>query len=152
MTQSTYSVQRATIAEFDNYPAAQAAVDLLADKDFEVGTVRIVGHDLTSVEQVLGKRTYGRAAGYGALSGAWLGLMLGVLFALFVPAIAWLNVILWSVLIAAAFGAVFGLLGHALSSKERSFAAASTIKAASYSVEVVADRADEALRLLAAGR
>lgn len=152
MTNITYTPQRATVAEFDSYQSAQAAVDLLADKDFEVGTVRIVGHDLKSVEQVIGKRTYGKAALYGALSGAWFGLLVGFLLALFVPAVAWFAVIVWSLLIAAVFGAIFGLISHAITGKDRSFAATSGIRAGSYTVEVLADRADEALRLISAGR
>jgi len=152
LNQPTYTPTRAIIAEFDNYASAQAAVDLLADKDFEVGTVRIVGHDLKSVEQIIGKRTYGRSALYGALGGAWFGLLLGILFGIFMPAVAWLSVIGWSVLVAAVFGLIFGLISHALTGKDRSFAATSGIKASSYFVEVLADRADEALRILAAGR
>ena len=133
-------------------PAGPGRVDLLADKDFEVGTVRIVGHDLKSVEIIGGKMTYGRAALYGFGSGAWFGLMIGLLFGLFSPGIVWVNVVLGSVLVGGLFGLIFGLIGHAIGGKARGFSSANTMKASSYTVEVNADRADEALRILAAGR
>lgn len=77
--------------------------------------------------------------------------MLGFLFALFVP-VVWFSVIGWSLLIAAAFGAVFGLISHAITGRDRSFAATKGLKADSYTVEVLADRADEAIQILSAGR
>lgn len=152
MTQFTVTPQRAVIAEFDNYPSAQSAVDLLADKDFEVGTARIVGHDLKSVELVRGKMTWGRAALFGFLGGAWFGLLLGLLLAIFVPAVVWLSVVLGGVIFAGLFGLVFGLISFAVTGKERGFRSDLTMKASSYTVEVPVERADEALRILAAGR
>ena len=152
MTQLITTPQRTVIAEYTEYLPAQAAVDLLADKDFEVGTVRIGGHDLKSVEIIGGKMTYGCAALYGFGSGAWFGLMIGLLFGLFSPGIVWVNVVLGSVLVGGLFGLIFGLIGHAIGGKARGFSSANTMKASSYTVEVNADRADEALRILAAGR
>lgn len=144
--------QRAVIAEFENYSSAQAAVDLLADKSFEVGNVRIVGHNLTSVEVVRGKMTYGKAALYGFGGGAWFGLLFGLLFAIFVPSVVWLNVVLSAVVFTGLFGLVFGLISHAVTGRERGFHSDTAVKATNYTVEVPAERADEALRLLAAGR
>ncbi len=153
MTQTmNFTPQRAVIAEFSNYESAEAAVDLLADKDFEVGTARIVGHDLKSVEQIIGKRTYGRSALWGAMGGAWFGLLMGLLFGLFLPSVVWATAMLGSVLLAALFGLVFGLLSHAISGRDRSFTATKGLKAGTYTVEVLAERADEAHRILQAGR
>ena len=96
--------------------------------------------------------TYGKAALYGFLGGAWFGLLIGILMGIFVPAIAWINVVLWAVVLAGVFGLIWGLISHALTGRERSFHSVRATKASSYTVEVLANRADEALRVLSAGR
>ena len=57
-----------TVASFETYPEAQAAVDKLAKAAFPVKELAIVGTDLTSVERITGTLSWGRAAGAGALS------------------------------------------------------------------------------------
>ena len=86
-----------TVASFETYQEAQGAVDRLAKAEFPVKELAIVGTDLTSVERITGKLTWGRAASAGALSGAWLGTFLGLLFFIFSPT-----------------GAGLGLLGSAI--------------------------------------
>ena len=54
-----------TVATFETYPEAQAAVDTLAKADFPVKELAIVGTDLTTVERVTGKLSWGRAARRG---------------------------------------------------------------------------------------
>ncbi|MGH3859483.1 general stress protein [Actinokineospora sp.] len=70
------------IGSYDSYDEAQRAVDHLARKDFPVETLTIVGIDPMLVERVDGKLTWGRVLGAGAASGAWLGLMVGLLLSL----------------------------------------------------------------------
>jgi hypothetical protein len=53
---------RRVIATFDNYADAERAVDYLADRQFEVQRVAIVGRDLQLVEQSTGGMNYGLAA------------------------------------------------------------------------------------------
>lgn len=137
----------ATIAEYSEYPEAQAAVDRLSDNDFEVGAVRIVGHDLTSVEAVRGRMTYGRAALYGAGSGAWLGLLIGLLMSIFLIG-AFFGPVIWSIIIGAVWGAIFGLLAFAATGNARNFSSSTAMTAGRYSVEVPTDRADAALQIL----
>ena len=69
----------------DSYEEAQRAVDYLSDHEFPVQDVLIVGTDLKQLERVTGRLTRGRVIGAGALSGAWLGLFVGTIFALFDP-------------------------------------------------------------------
>lgn len=140
-----------TVADFSDYTAAQSAVDLLSDSGFEVGATRIVGHDLKSVEIVRGRMNYGKAALYGAGSGAWFGLLIGLLMAFFVPVgILW--TILGAVVFGAIWGAIFGLIAFAAQGQSRNFHSASTMKASSYTVEVPFDRAQAAHDILAKGR
>jgi hypothetical protein len=70
-----------TVARFDDYETAQRAVDRLSDDGFPVEKLDIVGSDLQLVERVTGRLTRGRAAGKGAISGLWAGLLFGILIA-----------------------------------------------------------------------
>nr|WP_316303313.1 general stress protein [Clavibacter michiganensis] len=96
---------REVIASYTEYADAQAAVDTLSDKEFPVASTQIVGHDVRTVETVTGRVTNGSAAVRGAAGGAWFGLMLGLLFGIFTPGVAWLGVLLVAVGIGALWGA-----------------------------------------------
>ena len=48
------------VGSYATYAEAQRAVDYLADRDFPVGDVTIVGVDLMLVERVIGRLTWGR--------------------------------------------------------------------------------------------
>ena len=74
--------------------------------------VRIVGNGLRSVESVTGRLTNGRAALAEATSGAWFGLLLGLLIGLFDSRSVWLAVLPGSLLISMFWGAAFGFLAH----------------------------------------
>lgn len=71
--------QMVPIARFHQHEEAQAAVDLLGEKDFPVAGLSIVGTDLRQVEHILGKVTYGRLALSGAITGILYGVMLALL-------------------------------------------------------------------------
>lgn len=58
-----------SLGVYEHYPAAQHAVDYLADEGFPVQNVEIVGTELRSVERVTGRITRGKIAAAGALSG-----------------------------------------------------------------------------------
>ena len=60
----------AVLAEFKDYLQAQRLVDRLSDEKFPVEHVRIVGLGISSVEQVTGRMTKGKAALAGAAGGA----------------------------------------------------------------------------------
>ena len=53
---------RPILVSFKTYEEAQAAVDNLSDNKFPVEHVTIIGNDLRSVEVVLGRMSWGRAA------------------------------------------------------------------------------------------
>jgi hypothetical protein len=136
-----------TVATYADYLAAQRAVDYLSDNRFPVDRVTIVGSDLALVEQVVGRLTLARAALAGAATGAWIGLLIGLLLGIFAVD-GWLWVILVAVAIGALWGAVFGLIAHALTGGRRDFSSFSTLAAKEYAVVVDADHADAARDLL----
>lgn len=152
MTQTPSAPAGVIISSFDDYIAAQSAVDLLSDKKFDVSAARIVGHDLHLVEQVSGRMTKGRAALYGAGSGAWFGLLLGLLLGIFLPNPVWLSLLLFGLALGAIWGAVFGFFGHLATGGRRDFTSLRSLQAKRYDLVVAPGLAEEARKLLAAGR
>jgi hypothetical protein len=136
-----------TVASFDTYSEAQRAVDRLAQADFPVKQVSIVGDGLKSVERVTGKLSYGRAAGAGALSGAWLGLFFGLLLVIINPA-SDLVFVGAAVLIGAAFGMMFTIVSYAVNRRRRDFTSVMQVIATSYAVTVSAELANRARNVL----
>ena len=139
------------IATYDTYVEAQRAVDFLADEQFAVENISIVGSDLKMVERVTGRLTRGRAAIAGAASGAWFGLFVGVLLSLFATksGTSGFALIILALIYGAAFGAIFGFVGHALSGGKRDFTSRSKIVSSRYEIVVVWAQADNAREVLA---
>jgi len=120
-----------TVTSYDDYAAAQRAVDRLSDDGFPVEHLDIIGSDLRLVERVTGRLTNARAAAAGAVSGAWFGLMIGLLLGLFTSG-SWLGLLVAGAVIGTAWGALFGFLGHAATRGARDFASARTLVAMRY--------------------
>lgn len=136
-----------TVASFEDYTDAQRAVDTLADQQFPVEHLDIIGSDLRLVERVTGRLTKGRAAAAGAASGAWFGLFIGFLLGLFTSG-AWLGLLLTGLVIGAVWGGVFGFFGHAATRGARDFASARTLVALRYDVVARGGHADAARHAL----
>lgn len=136
------------VGTYDDYPAAQKAVDYLADQKFAVENLAIVGSDLRQVERVTGRLTYGKAALGGLAAGAWLGLFVGLLLGLFTDE-GWLAIILLSVLWGAIFMMIFGVVGYAFTGGRRDFTSQSVTIAGRYEIYCQHQHAEEARNLLA---
>ncbi|MFI0351033.1 general stress protein [Actinomadura sp. 9N407] len=139
---STHAVppttDRQIVGSYTTYEGAQRAVDFLSDDKFPVEHTAIIGSDLKMVETVLGRVTKAKAALAGAGSGAWFGLLVGLLLTFFtVNHSAVFPLLLGGIIFGAVFGAVFGFIAHAATGGRRDFASRSQIVAASY--DVVAD-------------
>ena len=133
---------------FQTYLEAQHAVDFLADREFPVHLVTIVGADLRMVERITGRLTYARVAGAGALSGAWFGLFVGLLLSLFSASPSF-SVMLPALLIGAGFGVLFGVVTYSMTGGKRDFTSSSQVVAGSYAVLSQAAEAARARQLLA---
>lgn len=139
------------IATYGTYQEAQSAVDKLADTDgFPVQSTAIVGNDMKSVERVTGRLSWGRAAGAGAASGLWLGLLFGLVTTIFTPANAnpGTGYLIGAVLLGAAFGIVFGLISYAVSRNRRDFSSVMQVIASTYSIVVDPQVANRARNIL----
>ena len=139
-----------SLAVYDDYAAAQKAVDFLSDEKFPVEQCMIVGTDLKRIERITGRLTNGKVAAGGLLSGIWLGLFVGLIFALFTEEDV-LGVILSTTLIGALFGVIWALIGYAMTRGQRDFSSVTQVVATRYEVLVehkVAARARELLAQL----
>jgi hypothetical protein len=136
------------VASYDTYGEAQAAVDSLAHADFPVAEVSIVGNDLKSVERVIGKQSYARAAISGALSGLWLGLFFGFFLVVLSPTATSLPFIAAASLIGAGFGLLFRVVTYSISRRRRDFTSTMQVIATSYSLIVGPDVANKARNVL----
>lgn len=135
------------VAVFNDYASAQRAVDFLSDSKFPVERTAIVGTNLRLVESVVGRMTVGRAALAGAGTGAWFGLLVGLLLGIFAVS-DWWRVVLLGIVIGAIWGAIFGAIAHAMTGGRRDFSSVSGLQADQYAVMVDAEHADHARELL----
>lgn len=145
-------VERVVVRQCDTYVEAQRAVDYLSDKDFPVTAMQIVGSDLRMVETVMGRMTYGKAAAAGLMSGAWFGLLVGMVVGLFANGDGeptWLGMAVWGIAWGGAFGIIYGLIAHAATRGRRDFTSRSSIEATHYDVTCPAAEAEQARTVLA---
>ena len=137
------------LGRFSDYQDAQKVVDFLADNDFPVNNVSIIGNDLKLVERVSGKLTYPKAALQGAMQGAMMGLFFGLIMMLFSPQGANVATLMFAaVLIGAVMWMLFGIIQYALRRGKRDFASTRQVLPASWDVIVNPQVAGQAQALL----
>lgn len=137
------------VGSYATYEEAQRAVDYLADNDFPVRDVTIVGVDLMLVERVIGRLSWGRVLFSGALSGAWFGLFVGLLLSFFSTTTNPIGPILVGLASGIIFGVVFAAVGYGATRGRRDFTSASQMVAGRYDVLCQPRNAEKARELLA---
>ncbi|GGG50258.1 hypothetical protein GCM10011374_10980 [Kocuria dechangensis] len=135
------------IGRYASYADAQKAVDHLADEQFEVDKVAIVGNDLKSVEQVTGRLSYPKVAGQGALNGMVFGAFLGMIMSL-LGGEQWVSSLLVSVLMGGAFWMLLATVTYATQRGKRDFTSTNQIVATSYDVVAAPEVAQRARQVL----
>jgi len=136
------------VGSYATYEEAQRAVDHLADSDFPVRDVTIVGVDLMLVERVIGRLTWGRVIASGAASGAWFGLFIGLLLSFFSQGPG-LGAIVTSLVSGMVFFAVFAAVSYGATRGRRDFTSQSQMVAGRYDVLCQPRSAEKARELLA---
>ena len=137
-----------SLAVYDDYAKAQKSVDFLADAEFPVEQLMIVGTDLKRIERVTGRLTWSKIAVGGLLSGLWFGIFIGLIFALFTHA-GLVSVLVSTALMGATFGLVWALIGYAFTRGQRDFSSVTQVVATRYEVLVENKHAARARELLA---
>lgn len=139
------------VESFDGYPAAQEAVDSLADRGYPVERLYVVARDLVLVERVTGHRGTWRATAEGAWTGALVGAALGFFFGLFEwvePLVSALVLALWGIVLGAVIGAVVGGAGHWALGGRRDFSSVTSMEAGRYDLMADEDTAAEVRSML----
>jgi hypothetical protein len=121
------------IGSYDTYEQAQRAVDFLADRDFAVQDITIVGVEPMLVERVAGRLSWGRVLGAAAASGAWFGLFIGIMLSLFTTGGGVLPIVIGLV---GGIGAsmIFAAISYASTRGRRDFVSQSQLVARRYDV------------------
>ncbi|WP_346921649.1 general stress protein, partial [Glutamicibacter creatinolyticus] len=123
------------LGRYTSYLDAQKLVDYLADNDFPVSSVTIVGNDLRTVERVTAKLSYPKVALAGAAQGAMMGFFVGLLLSLFSPD-GGLYQILSAIGLGMAIWMIAGVVSYSMRRGKRDFASSSQFVATSYDVVV----------------
>ncbi len=137
-----------SLAVYDKYEDAQKAVDYLSDHEFPVQNVMIVGTDLKQIERVTGRLTRGRVAAGGAMSGAWLGAFVALVFMMFDTKATYASSIA-TVGFGVVFGLVWALIGYSFTGGQRDFTSIQQVVATKYEVLVEHRHAAAAREMIA---
>ncbi|WP_243789844.1 general stress protein [Saccharopolyspora gloriosae] len=138
------------IGSYGTYEEAQRAVDHLAGADFPVREVTIVGVDLMLVERITGKLTWGKVVAGGAASGAWIGLLIGLVMSIATPpGTGALSSMLAGLGGGIVIGIGFAAAGYLAMRGRRDFSSASQLVAGRYDVLAQPRNAEHGRNLLA---
>ncbi|MCK0173124.1 MULTISPECIES: general stress protein [Mycobacteriaceae] len=120
------------IGSYPTYAEAQRAVDYLSDQEFPVQQVTIVGVDLMQVERVTGRLSWPKVLGGGVLTGAWLGLFIGLILGFFSPN-PW-SALLTGLIAGVFFGLITSAIPYAMARGTRDFSSTMQLVAGRYDV------------------
>jgi hypothetical protein len=123
------------LGSYDSYADAQTVINQLAKEEFDVKGIAIVGRDLTTVEVVTARLSYGRGALAGATTGAWLGLFFGLITTIIGPVTPQqVGIFFAAILTGAGIGMIFGVVNYSMMRKRRDYAATSQLIADRYEI------------------
>lgn len=135
------------IGSYATYAEAQRAVDYLADNNFPVQDVTIVGVDPMVVERVTARLTWRRVLTGGAMSGGWFGLFVGLLLGMF--STAFFGPVLIGLIAGALFGMAFAAASYGSLRGQRDFVSNTQLVAGRYDVLCEPRNAEQGKKLLA---
>jgi hypothetical protein len=135
------------IGSYPTYAEAQKAVDYLSDQAFPVEQVTIVGVDLMQVERVTGRLTWPKVLGGGIITGAWLGIFIGLVLGFFSPN-PW-GALATGVVAGVIFGLITSAVPYSMARGTRDFSSTMQLVAGRYDVLCDPQNAEKARDLLA---
>ncbi|ANW66215.1 hypothetical protein BCA37_23940 [Mycobacterium sp. djl-10] len=135
------------IGSYPTYAEAQKAVDYLSDNEFPVEQVTIVGVDLMQVERVTGRLSWAKVLGGGVLTGAWLGIFIGLVLGFFSPN-PWSS-LLTGLIAGIFFGLITSAIPYAMAKGTRDFSSTMQLVAGRYDVLCDPQNAERARDMLA---
>jgi len=135
------------IGSYPTYVEAQRSVDYLSDKQFPVQNVTIVGADLIQVERVVGRLDWQKVILGGVVSGAWLGIFVGLVLSIFTGGL--LAPLATCVVMGMVFGVVSTSILFAATKGQRDFSSTTQLVAGRYDVLCEPTTAERAKGMLA---
>ena len=135
------------IGSYPTYAEAQKAVDYLSDQQFPVQQVTIVGVDLMQVERVTGRLSWPKVLGGGVITGAWLGMFIGLVLSFFAPD-PW-GALLTGLMAGVIFGLITSAIPYTMARGTRDFSSTMQLVAGRYDVLCDPQNAEKARDLLA---
>jgi hypothetical protein len=150
MSAQVQATSQVMVEEYIRYEDAERAVDYLSDRKYPVEHLTVVGCDLRLVETVIARLTWGRVALGGAATGAWVGLFVGLLLAIWAESTSdGFAVIAGSTAYGAIFGVTFALFAYALTGGRHDYLSRSQIVPRKYELLADPDYAERAKSALA---
>jgi hypothetical protein len=134
------------IGSYPTYAEAQKAVDYLSDQQFPVQQVTIVGVDLMQVERVTGRLTWPKVLGGGVITGAWLGIFVGLVLGFFGHP---MQSLLTGLVAGIIFGLITSAVPYAMARGTRDFSSTMQLVAGRYDVLCDPQNAERARDMLA---
>ena len=130
------------------YAEAQRAADgLVRSGSSRCSRVTIVGVDLMQVERVTGRLTWPKVLGGGVLTGAWLGLFIGLILGFFSPS-PW-GALATGLIAGVFFGLITSAIPYAMARGTRDFSSTMQLVAGRYDVLCDPQSAERGRDLLA---
>ncbi len=139
-----------SVGVFETYPAAEKAVDYLADHGFPVRNLAIVGTDLRTVERVLARKTWRSVLAQGAAQGLSTAVILFFVLWIFIPGSNVLGLLIAAVAFSVLVSMLFAAIGYGLSRGARDFTSVQQTVATRYEVLCEHKVSEQAQELLAA--
>jgi len=137
------------VGSYPTYAEAQRAVDYLSDQQFPVQQVTIVGVDLMQVERVTGRLTWPKVLGGGIISGAWLGLFIGLMLSLLFSSPHPVEALTTGLVAGVFFGLITSAIPYSMARGTRDFSSTLQLVAGRYDVLCDPQNAEQARDLLA---
>src|SRR5919206_744477 len=135
------------VGSYPTYAEAQRAVDYLSDQEFPVQQVTIVGVDLMQVERVTGRLSWPKVLAGGVVTGAWLGLFIGLGLGFFSPS-PW-GALVTGLIAGVFFGLITSAIPYAMARGTRDFSSTMQLVAGRYDVLCEPPSAEQGRDLLA---
>lgn len=132
------------IATFPEYQEALVYVERLVSGDFPAGMIAIVGNNLRTVERVRTRISQWRVALSGAISGSWVGLLIGLLITDPSGKTGLVTSLTQPILIGAGVGILVNVLRFTFARNKKSFASQSMVIASEYQVQVPVNLVEQA--------
>ncbi|WP_199731527.1 general stress protein [Leucobacter sp. OH1287] len=140
------------VSTYSTHAEARHAIDVLAEENFPVRSISLIGNGLSSVERVTGRVGWGRVAFSGASGGAYLGIFIGFIQVLLMPKLAADIAVTFgsAIIICMGLGMLFAIIMHGRNPQRRTFTSVTQVIASRYDLVVPDELLSQARSILTA--